>query len=257
MNTLSIPSITHKADIKALCSQLNHIGNIRYFVLYMIFNDGKQFVLSSTPEKFLTLYWHEKFYNYDHSAKLESFNNEDHYLCAENLGAEVLFKETLEEKYNMHRTFYITRKSPECRFVFGALHDSFVNNPRQLYRATLTKFEDFCIEFLDKSIDMIKLYNPSYTRSIILNDKYYRKDIIKNNHDRKHGLTEREIECLYWAANGKSSEETAVILQIKSSTVDDYRMQIKKKLNCNNLVQAVYEAVKQGYIGAFNHARIS
>lgn len=251
MNTPLIPSIIYKNDIMTLCNQLNTIGNIRYFVLYIIFNDGKQFVLSSTPEKFLSFYWHERFNKYDYSANLESFNNSDHYLCNENLGAEVMFKEMLEEKFSMYRTYYITRKTPECRFVFGALHDHPVCNPHDLYRSSISSFEDFCIEFLDKNIAIIKLYNPKYAHSIILNDKYYRKSVIKNLSCHKQPLTKREIECLYWAANGKSSEETATILKIKPATVDEYRKQIKKKLNCNNLVHAVYEAIKYGYIGAF------
>ena len=256
MSTLLIPSIIYKNDITELCNPLNKIGNIRYFVLYIIFSDGKQFVLSSTPEKFLSLYWDEKLNKYDHSANLQSFKNSDYYLCNETLGAETNFKEILEEKFNMYRTFYITRKTPECRFVFGALHDHLIYDPHELYRCTISKFEDFCIEFLDKIIEIIKLHNPNYANSITLNDKYYRKSIIKNSHYHKQTLTKREIECLHWAANGKSSIETASILKIKSTTVDEYRKQIKRKLNCTNLAHAVYEAIKHGYIGAFNQIEI-
>jgi DNA-binding CsgD family transcriptional regulator len=256
-STPFIPSIAYKAGIESACIPLNNIGKIRYFVLYIIFNDGTQFVLSSTPEKFLSLYWYEQFNNYDFSAKIQSFNGLDYYLCDENLGADKIFKETIEEKFNMHRTFYVTRNASECRLVFGALHEQHIDNPQQLYRSTIANFEDFCVEFMDKFIDIIKFHNPNYNRSIILNDKYYRKSIIKNlyHHDQK--LTNREIECLYWAANGKSSAETAMILKIKPATVDEYRMKIKKKLNCSNLVHAVYEAIKRGYIGAFNKIQIS
>jgi len=65
-------------------------------------------------------------------------------------------------------------------------------------------------------------------------------------------LTEREVQCLYWAAHGKSSEETAMILKIKKSTVEDYRKHIKQKLNCSSMAHAIYEGVKRGYIGAFH-----
>lgn len=252
-----IPSLTYKSEIKVLCEPLSRIGRIRYFVMYIIFNDGTKYVLSSTPENFLSLYWLEKYYLYDHSAKIQTFDKHDHYLCSENLGTDRIFKETIEARFGMHRTFYITRKASECRFVFGALHDEPVMNPQLLYKDCIHKFEDFCIDFLDKTIGMIKMHNPNYSRSIILNDKYYRKAVIKNIFNYEYKLTEREIECLYWAANGKSSSETAIILKIKSSTVEEYRRQIKKKLNCNNLVQAIYEGVKQGYIGAFNRIQIT
>ena len=72
--------------------------------------------------------------------------------------------------------------------------------------------------------------NDKNQRSIILNDKYYRKSVIKNLNINEYKLTEREIECLYWAANGKSSEETAVILKIKPSTVEEYRKKNKEKI---------------------------
>lgn len=57
-------------------------------------------------------------------------------------------------------------------------------------------------------------------------------------------LTSREKECLHWAARGKSSEETALILKISVATVNTYRKQTKAKLNCVNMTQAVYKAIK-------------
>jgi DNA-binding CsgD family transcriptional regulator len=252
-----IPSLAYKSEIKTLCEPLKTIGHIRYFVMYIIFNDRTQFILSSTPKDFLSLYWVDKYYHHDHSAKMQSFGNLDYYLCNESLGVDLIFKEKIEEKFSMHRTFYITRNASECRLVFGALHDKPITNPQLLYKVTISQFEDFCIDFIDKIIDIIKFHNPSYSRSIILNDKYYRKAVIKKLYNYEHKLTERELECLYWAANGKSSIETATILKIKPSTVEEYRKQIKMKLNCNNLVQAVYEAVKRGYIGAFNKIKLT
>lgn len=58
-------------------------------------------------------------------------------------------------------------------------------------------------------------------------------------------LTRREKECLYWAAMGKSSEETAIILRLKKETVRFYRKKIMTKLNCINMAQAIYDAIKK------------
>jgi hypothetical protein len=76
-----IPSIIHKKEIKELCRPLNLIGDIGHFVVYIIFNDGHQFVLSSTPENFLSHYWVNKFNLLDHSAKIESFGNSNYYFA--------------------------------------------------------------------------------------------------------------------------------------------------------------------------------
>lgn len=162
----------------------------------------------------------------------------------------------VEEKFQLFRTFYITRSALECRLVFGAIHKRQIINPEHLYKNTIGNFENFCIDFLDNSIETIKLNNPNYARSIILNDKYYRRSVIKGLYEQENKLTEREIECLYWAAHGKSSEETASILKIKKTTIDEHKRNIKKKLNSSNLAQAVYEAIKRGYIGALNKIQL-
>ena len=61
-------------------------------------------------------------------------------------------------------------------------------------------------------------------------------------------LTDRETSCLVLAAKGMTSEETANLLGVKSSTVETYRRNIKQKLSCNTLAQAVFEGLRLGYI---------
>ncbi len=46
----------------------------------------------------------------------------------------------------------------------------------------------------------------------------------------KH-LTSREVACLYLAAQGKSSFETAKLLNLQKSTIDTHRKKIKKNLH--------------------------
>lgn len=60
-------------------------------------------------------------------------------------------------------------------------------------------------------------------------------------------LTERERSCLLLAASGKTSNETANLLGIKASTVETYRKNIKEKLACNTIAQAVFEGLRCGY----------
>jgi DNA-binding CsgD family transcriptional regulator len=61
-------------------------------------------------------------------------------------------------------------------------------------------------------------------------------------------LTKREKECLLLAAKGYSTEETANILEITLSTVESHRLSIFKKLQCNNIGQAVLEGIRFGHI---------
>lgn len=66
--------------------------------------------------------------------------------------------------------------------------------------------------------------------------------------DFSNQLTEREVSCLYLAARGKSAEETADILQIKSSTVNSHKKNLKKKLFSANMAEAVFNGMRFGYI---------
>lgn len=61
-------------------------------------------------------------------------------------------------------------------------------------------------------------------------------------------LTNREMSCLYFAAIGKSIDETAQLLGIKQSTVKTYRKEIIRKLQCNNMTHAVFEGIRLGYV---------
>ncbi len=63
-------------------------------------------------------------------------------------------------------------------------------------------------------------------------------------------LTEQEILCLMHAAEGRTSQESAQILGIKSSTVETHRREIKRKLECQNIAQAVFAGIRYGYLPA-------
>ena len=61
-------------------------------------------------------------------------------------------------------------------------------------------------------------------------------------------LTDREIECLQWAAKGKSSREIAVILGLTTRGVDFHFDSAREKLNAVNRIQAVAIAISNELI---------
>jgi DNA-binding CsgD family transcriptional regulator len=61
-------------------------------------------------------------------------------------------------------------------------------------------------------------------------------------------LTNREMVCLYWAALGKTSGETAELLKVQPSTVEKHRKDAKKKLHCKSLAEAVFRGIQLGYV---------
>ncbi|HMK89283.1 MAG TPA: LuxR family transcriptional regulator [Methylocystis sp.] len=56
-------------------------------------------------------------------------------------------------------------------------------------------------------------------------------------------LSPRELECLKWAANGKTHEEIGVILNLSTKTVRVYLDTARHKLNGMNITHAVAKAI--------------
>jgi len=61
-------------------------------------------------------------------------------------------------------------------------------------------------------------------------------------------LSRRELECLQWAANGKTAWETSSILSISEATVRIYLDSARHKLDSATKVQAVAKAIALGVI---------
>ncbi len=61
-------------------------------------------------------------------------------------------------------------------------------------------------------------------------------------------LTERESECLRWAADGKTSGEIAQLLGLSESTVNFHLNNTMRKLNVVSRQQALAKAILQGLI---------
>ena len=66
--------------------------------------------------------------------------------------------------------------------------------------------------------------------------------------DEGPGLTAREIECLRWAADGKTSAEIAQLLGLSESTANFHLNNAMRKLDVVNRQQAVGKATLQGLI---------
>ena len=61
-------------------------------------------------------------------------------------------------------------------------------------------------------------------------------------------ITVRERECLRWCAEGKTSDEIAIILSLSTHTVNHYLISATKKLNAVNRMHAITTAVRLGIL---------
>jgi two-component system, NarL family, response regulator LiaR len=68
-----------------------------------------------------------------------------------------------------------------------------------------------------------------------------------HNSEAREGLTEREIEVLYTAAQGKSNKAIALLLGISDQTVQVHLRNIFNKLEVNSRSEAVAHAIGRGW----------
>ncbi|QRM54216.1 helix-turn-helix transcriptional regulator [Sinorhizobium sp. BG8] len=66
--------------------------------------------------------------------------------------------------------------------------------------------------------------------------------------DRELELTEREIECLFWIAEGKTSDEIAVILGISRNTINNYITSVMRKTATRTRSEAIAWAVRNNLV---------
>ena len=66
--------------------------------------------------------------------------------------------------------------------------------------------------------------------------------------DREMELTEREVECLYWIAEGKTSDEIAVILGISRNTINNYITSVMRKTATKTRSEAIAWAVRNNLV---------
>ncbi|WP_026618236.1 LuxR family transcriptional regulator, regulator of acetate metabolism [Ensifer sp. WSM1721] len=66
--------------------------------------------------------------------------------------------------------------------------------------------------------------------------------------DRECELTERELECLFWIAEGKTSEEIAVILGISRNTINNYITSVMRKTATRTRSEAIAHAVRNNLV---------
>ncbi len=74
-------------------------------------------------------------------------------------------------------------------------------------------------------------------------------EVLEHGRDKNlPALTGREVEVLSWLKEGKTSWEISVILKISERTINFHVTNVKKKLNVNNRMGAVAQAMHLGLV---------
>ena len=66
--------------------------------------------------------------------------------------------------------------------------------------------------------------------------------------ERESELTDREIECLYWISEGKTSDDIAMILGISRNTINNYITSVMRKTATRTRSEAIAWAVRNNLV---------
>ena len=66
--------------------------------------------------------------------------------------------------------------------------------------------------------------------------------------ERDFELTDRELECLFWIAEGKTSDEIGVILGISRNTINNYITSVMRKTATKTRSEAIAFAVRNNLV---------
>lgn len=102
-----------------------------------------------------------------------------------------------------------------------------------------------CPSTSDQSIDIDE---PLLERLTLYGQMIGNAFVTSNHLDHSHNLSKREIEILQHVSWGETIKEMASFLQLSEFTIQDYIKSAIKKLNAQNRMHAVSEALRLGII---------
>ncbi len=93
--------------------------------------------------------------------------------------------------------------------------------------------------------------DANLVREFINIGQFYHRKIcvaIMRDHARRVSFSKRQTEVIYWIARGKSTPDIATIMGVSPATIDTFIRRIYAKLDVNDRVTAVIEAMARGLL---------
>jgi len=95
----------------------------------------------------------------------------------------------------------------------------------------------------ERAVDALALLARTFIQSYVKVTAHVRQDVAGVS------LTKREVECLRWAAAGKTNDEIGLILGLQRTTVRFHIRSASVKLDAVNRDQTLFKAAQLGFLG--------
>lgn len=245
--------------VKSITDPLRKFGIIG-FSYTRVYDDGTFIDASDHVDAMELFYYGSNLYKYYTPDIVPEMLKGEFFLCSA-LGDNIALN-TLRETFSIDHIFVLTKRRLGYFEVFNFMGDT--NNPSivNFYINNLQILEAFASYFRKSAADIICKYevdkvfrskdfflqHEGQLQDNIINT--HRETFIPSAHDNSFELkkipylTRREKECLTWCVKGKSSTETAIIMNISRRTVEVFLSKIKNKLDCYKQTELVKKAIK-------------
>jgi DNA-binding CsgD family transcriptional regulator len=254
--------LTAADKIAAICGPLSQILEVPFFRYGRIFNDGSRFSLCSKPDV-MRYFYEEQHY---HLSWHDNGNPASAYPSGRLVWAVNKLSSTPEQRVmenEMKKIFQLAEgvtyriKTADFVEIYDfASHDFSIYHldPKILYRFMFYFKEQARV--LIKQAESHKLIIPSNDLSLppcdVKNkeEKFLDNISVKRYYITEKGedvyLTDREVDCLYWYARGKSAKEIAIIFNKSEKTINRHLENIRQKLNCHKQAELIRLAEEMG-----------
>lgn len=246
-------------DLSSLLVEQHQVNNVLFknqlslmgldeMAVYIRFNNGHALLLSTcqtlmtsqkikidSNEKFLNSSGRDVVKNYYLGEEIAHFHPELDYL----LGGDV----------SLSCIYCLPRLCAECEFVFSGLSYQASKESARIYARTVRNFELFCIRYIRAFGQLITSIEPAYRYAVVFNNEAYLKRVIKITDKAVNILTPKEKECLSLSLKGKSYKEIARDMDISDLTVKRHYQNIREKLECDSITEALVMSLYLGEIG--------
>lgn len=253
--------VTEADSIRQICEPLKLIGIDDFFYM-RVYND-------ETIIDFAThIDWGVHFFdklqdNFYSKAEVNShFHSSNQTTLWQDYPDNLIWKEG-RDYFKVGNGLTIIRRSENYNESFSFFSKKTNNQTAETYIGHTELLEKFIDYFKQKAQPLIlkaeqnKLSIPRFYKTnaeeprgtfIESIQKFLEKIDIKKNIKKFSELTQRECECLYWTAQGKTAEEVGMIINSSKRTVETHLNSVKEKTDTNKLTALIYYATKQGLI---------
>lgn len=242
-------------DIKSFCRPLENLG-IQYFQYIRKSNENQYFHLTNNPE-WLNHFFRKQYY------LTEFFHNPDQKYSSgtyfwHGLPDQESVHQDLRDFFNVDWGITNVQIHQDCNefFYFGVDKNrvemiNFYVNCFHLLQRFILYFKDSFMDMTEARLNkrVIVPTRKNYSSTIALSEvntslfyqqtrynRYYLSGLMSNLY-----FTKREMECLKWYIEGKTTPEIAIILTMSARTVETHLNRIKSKTNCYSRGQLCYQ----------------